>query len=58
MHFAPLPYLDPGSGLLIIQLIYGCAFCGAPLAVIATVVAFLRRSIKKNNKEVPSIEEN
>ena len=30
MHFAPLPYLDPGSGSFLIQLIFACGICGSP----------------------------
>lgn len=35
MHFAPLPYLDPGSGSFLIQLLIA-AFLGISVAIAAS----------------------
>ena len=58
MHFAPLPYLDPGSGSFIIQLIMASCICGTPAAAIAAIIAWVRRSAKKPDAQSNSTEEN
>ena len=58
MHFSPLPYLDPGTGSLMIQLITAGCLCGTPAAIIAAVIAFVRRLAKKSDNQSNSIEEN
>ena len=58
MHFAPIPYLDPGSGSVLIQLIVGfCVLCGTPAAAVAAVIAFLRQRAKKPKDDTISTKE-
>lgn len=58
MHFAPSPYLDPGAGSFIIQLmIAACMFCGTPAAALATIIALFRYLGKKSNERTSPTNE-
>jgi hypothetical protein len=54
-----LKYLDPGSGSMIFQTIFGlsqCAICGIPVAIIGAVIYFFRKK-KKNDSQSDSTKE-
>jgi len=57
MLFEHPPYLDPGSGSFLIQLIFACGICGTPAAAIAAILAFFRRRKKKTDKDESSVED-
>ncbi len=62
MYFILPPYLDPGSGSFIIQLliaaIVGCGICGTPAAAVAAILAFFHFREKKSKEQASSINEN
>ena len=56
MHFAPFPYLDPGAGSLLIQLII-CGICASPFAAIMAIIALIRSHGKGPQGKTSSTEE-
>ena len=58
MQFTPHPYLDPGAGSFLIQLlIAACMFCGTPAAAIASIVALIRYLGKKSKEQTSSTDD-
>jgi hypothetical protein len=58
MQFTPPPYLDPGAGSFLIQLLIGaCTFCGTPAAAIVAIIAFFRYRGKKSKEQTSSTNE-
>jgi hypothetical protein len=59
MYFMLPPYLDPGSGGFLIQLliaaVMGCGLCGTPAAAIAAILAFFHFRGKKPNEQTDSV---
>ncbi len=40
-------YLDPGTGSFLIQLLFSCAICGIPAAILTSSLAFFRNRRKR-----------
>lgn len=56
MHFAPLPYLDPGSGSFIIQILIA-ALLGIGVAIRVSWSRIKGWWIKRKNKEEDDTED-
>ena len=55
MHFTPPPYLDPGSGSVILQLVWACLTCGSPIAAASAIFAFFLKKRKSEKIDLSTI---